>query len=91
MNKIRVSVFLFFMLLPFVSNAEEYPIISTSEMKTLIESEETFFLLNPLSDIEFNEQHIKKSVNIPLNTIQSTTRLPEDKATLIITYCLGPR
>lgn len=45
-------------------------------------------LVNPLSDIEFNEGHIPGSINIPLHTIMRSDKLPENLDTPIVTYCL---
>ena len=55
----------------------------------MIDSGDEIFILNPLSDIEFREMHIPGSVNVPLHTILTTDRLPENKDTPIISYCLG--
>jgi len=71
--------------------AEEFPLITAQELKSKMDSGTPLFLLDPLSDIEFNEQHIPGSVNIPLATIPATDQLPQDKSTLIVTYCLGPK
>ncbi|MCP4348313.1 MAG: hypothetical protein GY795_22725 [Desulfobacterales bacterium] len=71
--------------------AGEFPVITPKELKAKMDSGETLFLLNPLSDIEFNQAYIPGSVNIPLHTIMTTDKLPQDKKALIITYCLGPR
>lgn len=66
-------------------------IISTGELKAKLDSGESLFLLNPLSDIEFNERHIPGSINIPLHSIMESDQLPQNKDTLIVTYCLGPK
>jgi len=73
------------------ASEEDFPIISASDLKSRMSSGEKITLLNPLSDLEFQEQHIAGSVNIPLETIETTTLLPEDKQQLIVTYCLGPQ
>ena len=65
--------------------------LSASELKRLIDSGEKVFILNPLSDIEYNEGNIPGSVSVPLHQIMSTDKLPVDKQTLIVTYCLGPK
>ena len=65
--------------------------LSASELKALIESGEKVFILNPLSDLEYNEANIPGSVSIPLHQIMSSDKLPADKQTLIVTYCLGPK
>jgi len=71
--------------------AADFPVISTADLKAKLDAKEPLLLLNPLSDIEFNEGYIPGSVNIPLHTIGETDKLPADKNTLIVTYCLGPK
>ena len=71
--------------------AADFPVISAQELKAKMDGGEGLLLLNPLSDIEFNEGHIPGSVNIPLHTIKTTDKLPKDKNTPIIVYCLGPK
>ncbi len=71
--------------------AAGFKTLTAKDLKDKLDSGETVFLLNPLSDLEFNEKHIPGSVNIPLHTIAETTLLPDDKNTLIVTYCLGPK
>lgn len=41
----------------------------------------------PLSPIEYDHQHIKGSVNIPLEQLEG--RLPDDKTSPLVFYCLG--
>ena len=69
----------------------EFPILKPGDVKSLMDSGQQFTLLNPLSDLEFNEGHIPGSVNIPLHTLKTTDRLPQDKERVIVTYCLGPK
>ncbi len=80
-----------FFILAGVGFAGEFPLISAKELKAKMDSGEALFLLNPLSEIEFNEKHIPGSVNIPIHTLKATDKLPENKDMLIITYCLGPK
>ncbi len=70
-------------------DADEYQTITARELKERMDSGEDLFLINPLSEIEFNEGNIPGSVNIPYTTILETNKLPENKNTLIVTYCLG--
>ncbi len=65
--------------------------LSAERLKDAMDKGTPMLLLNPLSDIEFNEAHIPGSVNIPLHTIMKTDKLPKDKDMLIVTYCLGPK
>ncbi len=69
--------------------AADYKVLSATELKNILDSGKKYMLLNPLSDIEFNQGHIPGSVNIPLHSLMNSDKLPRDKGTLIITYCLG--
>ena len=71
--------------------ADKFPVISTEGLKAKMDAGEKLMLINPLCDIEFNMGYIPGSVNIPIHTIMTTDKLPQDKDTLIITYCLGPK
>lgn len=71
--------------------AGQFPVITSKALKAKLDAGEKILLLNPLSDIEFNEGHIPGSVNIPIQEIATTDKLPQDKDTLIIPYCLGPK
>ena len=99
MKIIRRKVFiitLFFVILAglflcSITVAASFKTLTAKDLKNKQDSGQTVFLLNPLSDLEFNEQYIPGSVNVPLHTIANTTLLPDDKNTLIVTYCLGPK
>jgi rhodanese-related sulfurtransferase len=66
--------------------AADFQVISTSELKGKLDAKEKFLLVNALSDIEFNLEHIPGSVNIPVGEIKTTDKLPQDKETLIVFY-----
>lgn len=76
----------------FVQNvrAMEFPEIKANQLKSKMEAGEKLMLVNSLSDIEFNAEHIPDSINIPLIHIMRTTKLPKEQDHLIVTYCLGP-
>lgn len=65
--------------------------LTAKELKRLIDSGKPLFLLNPLSELEFNEAHIKGSINIPIEQVYDTKELPKNKDTMIVTYCKGPK
>jgi rhodanese-related sulfurtransferase len=71
--------------------AASFKDLTAQELKTKLDSGETVVLVNPLSDLEFNEGHVPGSINIPLHLIPNTDQLPSDKTTPIVTYCLGPK
>ena len=73
------------------SFASDFPNYSAQQLKAKMDSGERLFLLCPLADIVYHEKNIPGSVNIPLKEIMKTDRLPKDKRTQIITYCLGPK
>lgn len=65
--------------------------LTATELKAILDSKQDVVLVNPLSDIEFNEGHIPGSVNIPLHTIMGSDKLPENENTLVVTYCLSKK
>ena len=71
--------------------ASEFPRIRAEQLKSKMDAGEPLMLINPLSEIEYNAQHIPGSVHIPLQEMLVTDKLPADKDQLIITYCLGPK
>jgi rhodanese-related sulfurtransferase len=78
-------------LFPGSVQAMDFTVITAQELKSKMDAGEKLLLINPLSDIEFTTEHIPGSVNIPLQKILITKRLPKDKDQLIVTYCLGPK
>lgn len=78
-------------MLTLPETADAFKDYTAAELKQLIDSGQPLFLLNPLSEIEFNEGHIPGSVNIPAEEILKTRRLPKNKEMLIVTYCKGPK
>jgi 3-mercaptopyruvate sulfurtransferase SseA len=78
-------------LLTAPNTADAFKDYTAVELKQLMDSGQPIFLLNPLSEIEFNEGHIPGSVNIPNEEILRSKRLPKNKEMLIVTYCKGPK
>jgi len=66
-----------------------WPDLTAQELKSMLDSGQKIFLLNPLSDIEYNEAHIPGSVNVPLHTIMRSMKMPESPDIPIVTYCLA--
>ncbi len=83
-------IFLFF--LPSSGSAlERFDIITTAEMKQLLDDRKSgkidFILVNGLGKMIFNHASIPGSINIPLNSYaQFATKLGENKDKLIIPY-----
>jgi rhodanese-related sulfurtransferase len=62
--------------------------INAQRVKTLLDSGSAL-VVNPLSPIEFDHEHIPGSVNIPLKLLAQ--RLPADKSQPLVFYCLGEK
>ncbi len=69
MNCRIVMLILGILLLSPLNCLGEWRDLSAQELKEVLDSVRKIFLINPLSDIEFNQGHIPGSVNIPLHTI----------------------
>jgi rhodanese-related sulfurtransferase len=65
--------------------------ITAPETKLMMEQNEDVILINVLSALEYELQHIPDSISIPVNTLRSSPRLPKDKSIPLIFYCMGPR
>jgi len=71
--------------------AEAYTEISAPLLKHLMETDENMLVVNVLSDIEYEMHHITGSINIPINIIRDSVKLPADKSTPLVFYCMGTR
>jgi hypothetical protein len=96
MQKAPLSCRIVFLLIGFVILMPlhclgDFRDLTAQELKSMLAAGHKMVLVNPLSDIEFNEGHIPGSVSIPLHTIMRSDKLPKDKHTLIVTYCLGKK
>lgn len=65
-------------------------IITAPEVKQLMESGDAL-LVHVLSRLEYQFQHIPSSINIPINKVQESTKLPANKSTPVVFYCMGHR
>ncbi len=83
---LRALLLLLVTLLPALGNgwAEEVRPISMEELTTMLDSGEKIMLLNPETELLFNEGHIPGSVNIPLKELSGTDALPADRETVIV-------
>lgn len=63
-------------------------IVSAPEVRHMTETGEVL-LVHTLSRIEYAIQHIPGSINIQVDEIGSTDRLPADKSAPVIFYCMG--
>ncbi len=71
--------------------AEPYTDISAPLLKHLMETDENVLVVNVLSDIEYEMHHITGSINIPINVISDSDKLPGDKNHPLVFYCMGTR
>jgi len=97
MKSIRLSVVVCCTAFLFVAMAgsagaksEGYKEISAPEVKNLIE-ERKAVVVNLLSQIEYEIQHIPGSINIPVIDMETTDNLPKQKDTPLVFYCMGKR
>ncbi len=67
-----------------------YRIISTDQLKAMIDSKVAFTLIDARTKDEFDEAHIVKAINIQEKSFESmTVALPTDKNSLLVVYCNG--
>ena len=97
MNRLRKTSILFLLLfvsvslfLPLPIQAEKIQTLTAPEVKNMVDNGNVV-LINTLSAIEFEIQHIPTSINIPVITMKVTDKLPEDRNTRLIFYCMGIR
>lgn len=85
-------VFVAILLAVFVSPArakqEGFKVITAPEVKNMMEQGDAV-LVHVLSRLEYEMQHIADSINIPFNKVETTGKLPVDKNTPLIFYCMG--
>ncbi len=60
------------------------PSITSSEVNRMLTSNEEFTLIDVRTKAEYESEHIKDAINIPVEEIESTTL---DKDTKIVVYC----
>ncbi len=67
-------------------------IITTDELKKMYDARKDLLLINTLSPIEYAEERIKGSVNIPYSHLKNgAAKLPENKKKMLVFYCKGPK
>ncbi len=83
-----VFVLISTILSPLYAGQVGYTNISAPMVKNIIDNNNGL-LVNVLSELENEIQHITGSINIPVNKIVTTDKLPDDKAVKLIFYCMG--
>lgn len=79
--------------LPLAAAAEpSIPRVTTDELKRMLDAKEDIVLANALSPIEFAEERIAGSVNVPYDALRAgKVTLPQDRNKRIVFYCKGPK
>jgi rhodanese-related sulfurtransferase len=68
----------------------EYRVVSTEQLKTMIDEKKEVVLVDTRTAEEFQEAHIRGAISIPEKTFESQLALlPVDKNTMIVLYCNG--
>ena len=66
------------------------PNLYAPEVKGMLD-EGRVVVVHTLSALEYQIQHITGSINIPIIKMETTDKLPRDKSTPLIFYCMGVR
>lgn len=70
------------------ATAAKYREIDAIGVKTMMD-DGNVLLVNPMTPIEFDNEHIPGSVNIPIEALEE--KLPKDKSMPLVFYCLGQK
>lgn len=69
---------------------DEFKVISTEELKSLMDKKANVVLIDARTPDEYREAHIAGAINIPEKGIEKgVTQLPEERRTPLIFYCNG--
>ena len=75
---------------PPATDAAGYRIISTDQLKSMMDEKKDFTLIDARTADEYQEAHIKGAISIPENKFdQSLSLMPSDKGRLVVFYCNG--
>lgn len=85
------ALILLSLLQPWPLRAEPYAEISAPLLNHMMKEDERLVLIHVLSEIEYDMHHIAGSVNIPIDKLLSSDKLPTDKSTPLVFYCMGHR
>ncbi len=77
-------------LVPDPGWSASYKEISAPVVKDMLERKNVL-VINVMSSLEYDLHHITGSINIPLNTLETTRQLPTDLTTPFIFHCMGFR
>jgi len=86
----RIGIVALLLSLATALAASDFAVITTDEVKTLMERKENMVLIDARTPEEYMEAHIAGAVNIPEKGFeQAAAKLPGDKKTLLVFYCNG--
>ena len=81
-------LFLLAAVAPASAENEEVEKLTAPEVKDLLEGGRAT-AVHVLSRIEYEMQHIPGSINIPINEMETSEKLPQKKDAPLIFYCMG--
>jgi rhodanese-related sulfurtransferase len=70
---------------------EGYKVITTTDLKSMLDSKKRPALVCCLSPIEWANEHIPNSECIPTEIMWYSSKLPEDLNAPLVFYCKGPK
>lgn len=94
----RLCAALFLVLAPVLANGQDAPIppgvkiVEADALKAMLDGKGAMVLVNSLSPLEFTQTKISGSVNLPYGQLRDgKVKLPADRGTPLVFYCLGPK
>lgn len=91
-NMSVLAILLVFAAVPWtqVSAEIDFSIVSTDQLKSMMDRQETFTLIDARTKEEFEDAHIPEAISIPEKSFdEHVSLLPADKGSLIVFYCNG--
>jgi len=90
----RICSLIIFMLFSFfaapVTAEVDYSVVSTDEVKAMVDQKASFTLIDARTSQEYQEAHIVGAINIPEKNLEGNLGiLPADKNSLLVIYCNG--
>jgi rhodanese-related sulfurtransferase len=68
----------------------EFKVITTDQLKAMIDEKKDFLLIDARTKEEYQEAHIANALSVPENKFEETASLlPPDKNSLMVLYCNG--
>ncbi|MFA5354729.1 MAG: rhodanese-like domain-containing protein [Thermodesulfovibrionales bacterium] len=85
----RLVVAVFFLLCSSVF-AQNFPTVTTQEMKSLAAGKTQVAIVDARTSQEYRQGHLPKAVNVPPERVSSIeTLLPKNKKVVLVFYCRG--